>query len=291
MWLKNFFKKMICHFFISYYSYTEDPRFKPYLTPEILEFTKVLREQKSLPFDKYQEMVTEILQQGNNLVIGQKEYIETHRLRFYELFNTVLFLLKDVPRPKILEFGVSEFSRLYKKLIPSVELYTADLPLPADHPGFTEERCKRIAEPVAHITIDLTKTMPHENNILSSLTFHFIVFTEVLEHLDVNPIELLASLKKLLIPGGWLYLTTPNFFSYKNLIRFFRRENPLPFYPKKGDNWDYHHHHREYEMSELLDAVTKAGLKVKAFYFSSCWDEKKDIPEELFSNLVIVSQA
>jgi hypothetical protein len=120
--------------------------------------------------------------------------------------------------------------------------------------------------------------------------------TEVLEHLVVNPVEFLGSLINLLAAGGFLYLTTPNFFRLENLEKINCRINPQVVFPKRGENFDAHHHYREYDMEELVRFVGEAGGKVVARYFSGCWDEDallsgilKEHPERK-ANLVLVVQ-
>jgi hypothetical protein len=113
-------------------------------------------------------------------------------------------------------------------------------------------------------------------------------FTEVLEHLDVNPVELLEALLVLLKRDGFLYLTTPNFFRRENRERFYRFENPQQVYPIGQGNWDRHHHHREYGFKELFRFIEAAGGQTVAFYFSSCWDVEPLPPEHERGNLVFV---
>lgn len=277
---------------LSDYEIKNDERFSPFMTREVKDFSSALKNSRRLSFEDYENFLSSLVGEVGELVVGQDRYISDHKLRFYELLNAMLFLIGDHKSPKIAEFGVSIFSGLYKKLLPSAIIYTIDRPVPEDYVGFTEEKCKKIAGSFAHVSIDLTKEFPHANPVLvASGGFDLILFTEILEHLDVNPLDLFESLKKLLAERGWIYVSTPNFFSRKNLIKISNRENPCSVYPRAGENWDFHHHHREYEMGELLKFLTQAGLKVRGFYFSSCWDEDPShIPDEELGNLVVVAQ-
>ena len=86
-------------------------------------------------------------------------------------------------------------------------------------------------------------------------------------------------------PGGFVYLSTPNFFRANNLFRVSERLNPQDPFPES--NADAHYHMREYAMSELLQAIEAAGGQVKAWYFSGCWDRKTVVEHER-ANMVVV---
>lgn len=79
-----------------------------------------------------------------------------------------------------------------------------------------------------------------------------IVFAEVLEHLAVNPVELLRALLALHNRDGLLYLTTPNLFRAEKREKWLALENPQQVFPAADGHWDRHHHHREYGAAELL---------------------------------------
>ncbi len=111
--------------------------------------------------------------------------------------------------------------------------------------------------------------------------YDLIIFAEVLEHLPIHPLDLLPSLIQQLTPGGAIYLTTPNCFAYQKLRQIESRWNPQTVYPRQDDNWDAHHHYREYAAKELFNFITEAGGRVDGFYFSDCWPEDKEIADHL----------
>jgi 2-polyprenyl-3-methyl-5-hydroxy-6-metoxy-1,4-benzoquinol methylase len=104
--------------------------------------------------------------------------------------------------------------------------------------------------------------------------FDYVVCAEVLEHLIVNPVEFISSLLSLLEPEGYLYLTTPNFFSHGHLGQIERREHLMAVYPKQGENNDHHQHFREYSLKELVEFTKEAGGTVINADYSDCWDDE-----------------
>ena len=225
-----------------------------------------------------------------------ENYFAMHKRRYYELFNTFSYYYQDMKRDSlVLEVGVSEFIMFYKYFFPGIRLVTADRPL--EDNGFEPSYCLEKGGAERHYPIDLNGSDLSPRYGTPPLGyFDYVVCTEVLEHLIVNPVEFLASLLALLSAGGKLYLTTPNFFRKENLQKIAQRINPQMVYSKRGGNKDAHHHFREFAMQELLDFVDEAGGKTIVHYFSSCWDAvdpqnpgTSDPPEQR-SNLVLLIQ-
>lgn len=218
------------------------------------------------------------------------EYLQAHRERYYELFNSLNYLLRGRPRDAdVLEVGVSEYLSLYKSFFPDIRLATLDRPLTDN--GADEGWSKQIGNVDRHYNANLNAealSPAWGNPPLGQ--FDLIVCTEVIEHLVVNPVEFLEGLIGLLKARGLLYLTTPNFFRFDNLEKIDRRENPLAVYPRRGGNWDAHHHFREFSMDELVRFAEEAGGKIFMQYFSACWDGpavRRGTPSRR-SNLVLV---
>ena len=271
--------------------YLRDPEIAQYLTDEVQQDSATLGGNLALDDATYQNAWASIFDSGKPLIIGQQEYGRQHKRRFRELFNAVTLLTGQNLKPKILEFGISEFSALHHLLNPNTILHTADRPTPADYAGFTKTVCERISGCEFHAEIDLNQ--PHEIGeklTPHSGTYDLVVLAEILEHLVVNPVELLRQLLRLLKPSGSLYLTTPNFYRRENLERIDARRNPQHLFPGQSANWDAHFHHREYCLKELLDLIRQAGGETAMFYFSDCWDDdpKGTMPLDQRGNLVFV---
>jgi len=221
---------------------------------------------------RYDALFTAIFAPDRSLIIGQPEYAVTHRERFFELMNAALVLTRGRPAPRVLEFGPSEFSAMYGRLVPDVELVIVDRPVPRDYIGFTEARCLASLGCAAYAAVDLARPADMETGLGALGAFDLVVMTEVIEHLPVHPVDVLARAIRLLRPDGFLYLTTPNFFAQAPVEQLGRGENPCAVYPAGDGNWDAHHHYREYDAVELAGFIGEAGGRVDAFFFSGCCD-------------------
>jgi SAM-dependent methyltransferase len=243
----------------------------------------------ALPRARYDALWTEIFASGRPLIVGQAEYGATHRERFFELMNAALVLTRGRRAPRLLEIGPSEFTAMYGRMLPDLELVIADRPVPPDYVGFTEARCRASPGCADFMTVDLASTIDMDARLGASGAFDLIVMAEVLEHLPIHPVDVLARLIRLLAPAGSLYLTTPNFFAQAHIEQLARGENPCAVYPAGDENWDAHHHYREYDAVELAAFVAAAGGRVDAFSFSGCWDPPGvALPAHRRGNMVFV---
>jgi SAM-dependent methyltransferase len=201
------------------------------------------------------------------------EYFIEHKTRHYELFDNLAYYMQGRLAPLVLEVGVSGFSRLYKKLFPHIRFVMLDRPVEsggaATSYGFDECGAER------YYNLDLNK---HGLNPAwgdpQLGTFDYVIFCEVLEHLNVNPAQLIAELLGLLKSNGYLYLTTPNFFSLYHLQQIARGENPQYTFPRRGEDKNAGHHFREYGLPELVRFTEDAGGKIVKAEFSDCWEDE-----------------
>jgi len=69
-------------------------------------------------------------------------------------------------------------------------------------------------EVVEYTCGDLTAGIPFPDN-----GFDYVVCLEVIEHLD-DPLALCRELRRVLRPGGWLLISTPNILSLRSRIKF-----------------------------------------------------------------------
>jgi len=111
--------------------------------------------------------------------------------------------------------------------------------------------------------------------------FGAVVFAEVLEHLNYDPLPVLGELARVLAPAGRLVLTTPNAASLRNALKLLAGRNVLPEVAQGfagsepetiGGRPYYYRHHRLYTRAEVEWLVGRVGLSVAR---SACLD-----PEE-----------
>jgi 2-polyprenyl-3-methyl-5-hydroxy-6-metoxy-1,4-benzoquinol methylase len=87
-----------------------------------------------------------------------------------------------------------------------------------------------------------------------------VFFSEVIEHLCRFPVEVLADIRDLVKPGGYLIVTTVNFLRLSNRLRILRGQSPLidPF----RRSLDGRYHIREFTLPELAGYIQEAGFEV-----------------------------
>ena len=100
---------------------------------------------------------------------------------------------------------------------------------------------------------------------LDDESFDLALMTEVLEHLREYPLQSLVEVRRILRPGGFLVLTTPNSASLQNRIRLvFGKSVHTPL-----ADWmfglPHARHAREYTAAELGQLVMRAGLEIVRF--------------------------
>ena len=94
---------------------------------------------------------------------------------------------------------------------------------------------------------------------------------EVLEHLTGDVLETLGRLSKLVAPGGYLFVTTPNLRSLSGLVALLKhrsglaakmRETVTQQYRRAGSGDRYFGHVREYTNKEVVDLFESLGFEL-----------------------------
>lgn len=150
-----------------------------------------------------------------------------------EIYHTCSALLKELhPEGSVLDFGSGKgqflklaYSHNFRNLTG-----TDIMPRPADLPS-----------EISWTQADLNQEMPFENE-----SFDVVVALEVIEHLE-NPRHMIRVLNKLLKPGGFLILSTPNNHSWRSILSFIIKGHFVSFLEK-----DYPAH---------ITALTKIDLR------------------------------
>jgi 2-polyprenyl-3-methyl-5-hydroxy-6-metoxy-1,4-benzoquinol methylase len=96
--------------------------------------------------------------------------------------------------------------------------------------------------------------------------FDLIIFTEVLEHLNFNPVPTLKKIRQLLSPNGKMYLSTPDASQWGRVLKYYSCLADLPSPQKGAATVDDHVY--QYTKEELLEVLNSAGFKVDRLGYS-----------------------
>lgn len=109
---------------------------------------------------------------------------------------------------------------------------------------------------IAHLNIE-SSPLPFPDD-----KYDYIMFTDVIEHLSSNLMEVMAELGRVLKPGGKLIVSTPNVANIGNRIEISKGRNiywqMYQFYERDSDD----RHNREFTLGEVKDLLGKTGFRV-----------------------------
>ncbi|TCP39573.1 methyltransferase family protein [Rhodovulum marinum] len=89
-----------------------------------------------------------------------------------------------------------------------------------------------------------------------------VILTEVIEHIPQPPYVVLGRIKKLLAPGGRLFLTTPNGHRFRNLVYMALGKEVLDIYRYPEPGMVLGHQH-EYTLKQMLWQAGHAGFETE----------------------------
>lgn len=101
-------------------------------------------------------------------------------------------------------------------------------------------------------------------------SFDLIVFTEVFEHLHINPLFTIKEIRRVLKPDGYVVFTTPNLYSLKRIGKFLLGrgiiDHPLVVF-KQAEDLGHAGHIREYTSKEIRDILESHDFACSAPQF------------------------
>src|SRR5262245_60945864 len=125
---------------------------------------------------------------------------------------------------------------------------------------------------------------------LQTASVDAVLFSELFEHLHLNPFHALKEIFRVLRPGGLLLLTTPNLRrveTFSRLCHGWGTQPPVsrPFH-ELFPSLLYHRHNREYTAKELVYYLARQGkdlydFRVDRVYYSDAFDTAHEIPGAL----------
>ena len=94
-------------------------------------------------------------------------------------------------------------------------------------------------------------------------TFDCVLFCEIIEHLQMDPVAVLREIKRVLRPHGRLILTTPNVARLENVARLVSGANIYDPYSGYGP---YGRHNREYTRHDLFLLLDYCGFELEVMF-------------------------
>lgn len=182
-----------------------------------------------------------------------KVYYTVTRPKFQALVETMATL----PEPQtVLEIGTSRFSRQLKRACPHWDVHTLDLG--PSHREVSE------AAGVTFYCGSILEPLPAPRDY-----YDWIVFSEVIEHLQGNPRLALRHLRECLKPGGRLLLTTPNLSRLLNRVKLLLGRSPVP---EIGPPEWWGGHMREYTFPEIRNMLSRENFALESGGPHMYWD-------------------
>ena len=188
------------------------------------------------------------------LVIGggffeSDEYYRWERNRYWKSLQ--YFLDLDIPRPaKILEVGGGQMALLCKSLFGD-DCIVADI-------------SRRYAAPLQRSDIKLVTYNLVEQNARETFEgeqFDLIVMLEIVEHIPLPAHAIVEHIKPLLKPAGLLFITTPNLFRVRNMIRMILGVEFLDRFMTAAAGQSLGHQ-LEYSADHLRWQLERAGMEI-----------------------------
>jgi SAM-dependent methyltransferase len=182
--------------------------------------------------------------------LRERAYVATSLNRWDEI---VQLLLKLSNRQACLDIGTSPFTLVLPRFFNEVHTL--------DYTDMMEGRCTKVGARLYSGGISASEgkvVIPVPDNM-----FDCILFLEVIEHLHLNPIDILNVLKTKLKPGGTLILSTPNMMSFGNRLKMVLNRKLGHFhYPPFAENEHPQHGHRHdrvYMPTEIQEYFALTG--------------------------------
>jgi SAM-dependent methyltransferase len=186
-------------------------------------------------------------------------WVRPHQRRYAVTFAELDRL--DGERHAALEIGVT---RLFPFLL------TADLGyrriygthFVPDRPGRKRERIAISAFGRRVTALAFNINLEHDPIPLPDASLDLVLCCEVIEHMDVDPMFLLAEVNRIVKPGGRLFITTPNIASARAVWKILNGHAPHFFAQYMKDRSPYRHNY-EHDIHSIQALIHSAGFETR----------------------------
>lgn len=220
------------------------------------------------PADAHPELHKQVL-----ALAGDNPYIATHIPRYMHSLRHMPNLRALSKKPKVLEIGTSF-------VFPPVLLdhYGADMVDVTSFDLNSPDVARSIAIPrdwkgrsLNAFNIDMESVpIPVESGF-----YDLVICFEVIEHLERDPMFMVAEMNRVLRPGGLLYLSTPNSTSARNVEKILKGYAPH-FHMKYSRDRSLYRHNIEYGPGQLLAMMQGGGFTNLKFWTANNFEEEME---------------
>lgn len=202
---------------------------------------------------------------ASNLNNEALAYVHFHKYRFAFILNQIALLREKQEIIWVLDIGPSYLTNLINATFNNLRLETL---------GLSNVLVDRKAE-IPHYQLDLNFIGNGDN--LPSKKYDLVIFAEVIEHLYTDPGIILKGIHKLIKPGGYLFLQTPNAVSIDKRIKMLFGTNPYQSIIPNRQN-----HFREYTVRELKGYFEASLFVVMWNIYSNYFNPDKSFLHRFF---------
>ena len=215
--------------------------------------------------DAYENISIEIKQTLESLISPDDFYHNNHKRR---MARTLQVLVDQNPKGSILEVGTSHVIPLaLEKLIPELEVFVTDFDLSKEPIGEMTVSLNGFSRVVKCARVNIENDpLPFEDE-----KFDYVLCSEVLEHMEVDPMYMLAELNRVTKELGTLLLTTPNAVSTWSITKMLRGFEPYFYMQYRHDRSPYRHNY-EYSIHSLMHTIKAAGFD-GSIWTENCFEE------------------
>lgn len=179
--------------------------------------------------------------------------------------------LRSIPATQgpVLELGCdSHFSLMLTELL-GLQVFPQNLPNPIAAPEKMDERVVTFHNKATGKTSAIDRTpfnVEKDKFPFADGFFDGALCCELLEHLLYDPAAMLWETNRVLKPGGWLLLTTPNLTAWHAIRRAIQGMHPLEHSRYfRSDVVDFPiQHTREYAVFEVVELLQSAGFSIES---------------------------
>lgn len=200
-------------------------------------------------------------------------YYTKHRLRFRRILEMLPLF---GPCDTVLEYGATAYFQVALREALGCRTTIGTI-FSGDVGEKRYERSFSIGE-LATTNLILNVDLESDTLPLADGSVDFVLCSEVVEHLDIDPMFMMVEINRVLRPGGYLLLTTPNACSARNFWKIAHGYRPHFFMQYEKSRSPYRHN-IEYDRHAVALLAQCAGLSVTSLRTHDVFEAP--VPESL----------